>query len=194
MLVVRHGRTLYNQQRRFLGRTDLPLDSVGRAQATAWRPWRGAFACVVSSPLKRATMTAASLADRLEIDEAFAELDQGDLEGQLVAEAMRTYPSFFEAWAEDPGAVRVPGGGRMDELRDHALAALHRWARCHRGQAIAVVSHQLVLASLLATIEDAPLSDWRRFALPNAGGALLAYDGERFTVAQRPLAPPDSAL
>ena len=35
LLVVRHGQTQWNAEHRFLGRTDLPLNAVGRAQVAA---------------------------------------------------------------------------------------------------------------------------------------------------------------
>ncbi len=177
LVLVRHGRTVYNREGRFLGRTDVPLDAEGVRQAGALAPWRGAFDRVVSSPLARARMTAQVLADDLTLDEALAELDQGELEGRTVEEALADHPSFFAAWAEEPGSARVPGGGRLDALRDGAMATLASWADRHPGGSVAIVSHQLVLASVLATLDDAELARWRSYALPNAGIAMLSFDG-----------------
>jgi probable phosphoglycerate mutase len=191
LVLVRHGRTAYNHEQRFLGRTDIPLDDEGRRQVRALAPWRGAFERVVSSPLARARMTAEVLSDDLVFDEALAELDQGYLEGRKVADAVPDHPDFFAAWADDPGSVRVPGGGRLDELRDGAMAALSAWARRHPGCPVAVVSHQLVLSSVLATLDGAPLAQWRRYALPNAGVAMLSFDGSALRVEARSVpAPP----
>lgn len=190
VLVVRHGRTAYNAERRFLGRTDAPLDDEGRRQAATLAPWRGRFTRVVSSPLARARMTAAALSDALSFDDDLAELDQGELEGKVAEEAVAAHPEFFAAWAVDPGAVQVPGGGRLDELRDGALQSLTRWARQHPAEAIAVVSHQLVLASVLATLDGSPLSAWRDYALPNVGTALLSFDGARLTIVSRSVPAP----
>ncbi len=186
VVLVRHGRTAHNHEGRFLGRTDAPLDEEGLSQVQRLAVWRGRFERVVSSPLIRARSTAAMLADELVVVDALAELDQGELEGQLVPDAVARYPDFFAAWARDPGSVRVPGGGRLDELRDGALAALHEVVL--PGRAVAVVSHQLVLASVMATIDDAPLGRWGDYALPNAGAALLASDGDRFRLVECRLA------
>ncbi len=64
VVVLRHGRTEWNAERRFQGQADPPLDEVGRAQAyevasliAAMRP-----AVIVSSDLQRAAQTAAPLA------------------------------------------------------------------------------------------------------------------------------------
>ena len=32
LLIVRHGRTAWNKEERFRGRTDLPLDETGRGE------------------------------------------------------------------------------------------------------------------------------------------------------------------
>jgi broad specificity phosphatase PhoE len=61
LIVVRHGRTAWNREERFRGRTDVPLDPVGKAQAEAcarvlaarFRP-----AAIYASPLSRTVATA----------------------------------------------------------------------------------------------------------------------------------------
>jgi broad specificity phosphatase PhoE len=86
LLVIRHGRTAWNRSR-FLGRADVPLDAVGRAQAQTiadvLRDDR--LDRIFSSPLQRARDTAAPLACaagiRAEVRPALSELDCGDWEG-----------------------------------------------------------------------------------------------------------------
>ena len=58
--VTRHGQTDYNKQRMMQGRSDIPLNEVGIAQATARRKMLGdiKFDAVYSSPLIRAVKTA----------------------------------------------------------------------------------------------------------------------------------------
>jgi alpha-ribazole phosphatase/probable phosphoglycerate mutase len=58
--VTRHGQTDYNKKRMMQGRSDIPLNEVGIAQATARRKTLGdiKFDAVYSSPLIRAVKTA----------------------------------------------------------------------------------------------------------------------------------------
>jgi broad specificity phosphatase PhoE len=63
LVCVRHGRTAWNAVRRFQGRTDVPLDEEGRAQAQALAVHlRGErFDLALSSDLSRAAATAAAI-------------------------------------------------------------------------------------------------------------------------------------
>ncbi len=45
------------------------------------------------------------------------------------------------------------------------------------GQAVAAVTHQLVIASITCTLAGEPLGCWRRFGLPNTGITVLSWDG-----------------
>jgi alpha-ribazole phosphatase/probable phosphoglycerate mutase len=58
--VTRHGQTDYNKKRMMQGRSDIPLNEVGIAQAKATRERLGdiKFDAVYSSPLTRAVQTA----------------------------------------------------------------------------------------------------------------------------------------
>ena len=72
--LIRHGQTDWNAQRRLQGRTDIPLNDTGRAQAeaAATRIDRAEWDLVVSSSLGRARETAAILATRLDLPVAGA--------------------------------------------------------------------------------------------------------------------------
>lgn len=103
LILVRHGRTALNAQRRLQGRSDHDLDSVGRDQArriaTRLRRDFGDDLRVVSSPLRRARATAEAFGDAIEIDERWIEIDYGHLEGTPVAEVDA---EIWARWREDP--------------------------------------------------------------------------------------------
>ena len=97
LVLVRHGETDWNQERRLQGRTDNPLNGVGRAQARkagrllAAEPWD----VVVSSPLLRAVQTAHLIADAAGLQPAgtipeLVERDYGSAEGLAPERADRT--------------------------------------------------------------------------------------------------------
>ena len=59
LFLVRHGETEWNRERRIQGRTDIPLNETGRAQARATGALlaRRRWDAVLSSPLSRARET-----------------------------------------------------------------------------------------------------------------------------------------
>lgn len=192
ILSIRHGRTPLNATGRFLGVTDSPLDAVGRTQAEALRTSLSdvSLARVASSPLARAWATAVMPGRPVTLVPGLREMHQGEFEGREVADVLASHPAFFAAWRRDPEAVVVPGGEGLGQVRDRGLAALLSLARAARpGQTVLAVSHQLVLASVAATLEGAPLREWTAFRSEHAGGWRLRFDGEQLRVVER-IAPP----
>jgi probable phosphoglycerate mutase len=185
ILLVRHGRTAWNVERRFLGRTDVPLDEVGLDQAARLAAHLGPvpFQALISSPLARAKATAEALAQgralSLETDPDLVELHQGELEGcggEVLQE--QRHADFFQAWKADPSDVRVPGGETLRECQARTLRALERHAaRCRPGAPLVVVSHQMAIAATVLALQGRSLQAFRDVQIPHTGVTVLAYDG-----------------
>lgn len=188
LVLVRHGQTAWNASRRFLGQTDIPLDTLGldqarRAAARLVHPLAGVY----SSPLSRALDTARALHPDPVVVDGLAELHQGELEGLDGPTALARFPDFFQAWMRDPAAVRVPGGEGLTELRDRALRALGDIASRHRGgEVVAVFTHQMVIATTTCAARGLPLSAWREQRVGNTHATALAWEqGQPRVVGQR---------
>lgn len=98
LYLIRHGETEWSRARRHTGRTDLPLNPVGEAEARALgQHLRGLEVDrVLSSPLRRATATAAlaGFGDRVELTDAVLEFDYGEYEGLTTAEIRAARPGW----------------------------------------------------------------------------------------------------
>jgi broad specificity phosphatase PhoE len=114
LVLVRHGETEANAQRRLLGRAESPLTERGRAQAHALGRLLGPVARLVSSPLERARQTAAALgvAAPAEVDERWIEVDYGEYDGELLGAVPA---EVWRRWRDDPG-FRPPGGETLEEM------------------------------------------------------------------------------
>jgi broad specificity phosphatase PhoE len=194
VLLIRHGRTELNAQRRFCGgRSDPSLDVRGREQvAELGRRFVGEIEAVFCSPQRRALETAAVLGPEPVVLEALRELDQGSLEGREIHPALREHADFFAAWKRNPTHVPIPGGGEsMSTLADRVAGAmdevLARLGGAGAGRVIAVVGHQMAHAAFVCRALGEPLGNWPRFELRNAGANLLAFDGQRWSLAARNL-------
>lgn len=184
VVLVRHGQTPWNAQRRFLGSTDVPLDARGRAEARALGTWLSRpFDGVYTSPLRRARETAQHLDPDPEVVPGLEELCQGELEGLAGPAALDRFPSFFRDFRLDPTEVCVPGGESLGACRDRARRMLDRIARLHRpGTVVAVVTHQMVIASVACSIHGEPLARWRAHGVRNVAMTVLARRGRDWDV------------
>ena len=183
LILVRHGQTDGNVQRRFIGRVDLPLNETGKRQARALgerfegTPWGGIY----TSPLARAKSTAEALGEAREVN-ALQELDQGVLEGKTLEELPGDFTEFFAAWDRDAENTRVPGGETLGECRDRAWGAMREIAERHAGESgpVAIVAHQMVISVLLLEVLEAPLKLNDKVQQKNTGVSLVGYREGRF--------------
>ena len=146
-MLVRHGETDWNRERRYQGQRDTPLSATGRAQAeAAGRLLAGErLQAVWSSPLQRARETAAAIAVpqglTVQVDEAFGEMRFGQWEGLTVDDVSARFPALYRQWADTPHLVVPPGAETLDEVRARALKGLEDLREAHDGQTVCLVTH-----------------------------------------------------
>ncbi len=117
---LRHGLTDWNREKRYLGRSDLPLSTEGKA---ALHPAQPGAKKVYVSPALRAVQTAAILfpeAEQVPI-EAFWEMDFGAFEGNNYAE-MAEDPAY-RAWVDGGCEGPTPGGESRAQFCGRVCAA-----------------------------------------------------------------------
>ncbi len=129
VILLRHGRTAWNAERRFQGQSDPPLDDVGRAQAYEVAALIAALApdVLVSSDATRALQTAQPIAELtgldVTVDARLRERSLGHWEGLTRDEVAQRYPDEFADWAAGHDVSRRGGESRV-EVATRALAAL----------------------------------------------------------------------
>ena len=121
ILLVRHGETKWNLQRRVQGRFDSPLTERGIAQAHAigllvGRLSDAAFVRIVSSPLSRARRTAEIIAAHLAasaelaIDDRLREISVGSWDGLTYHDIEARCPGVFDGDGRHEWYFRAPDG------------------------------------------------------------------------------------
>jgi len=160
-LLLRHGQTPLSVQKRYAGRSDVPLTETGvlQAAAAAKRLASAGIGVIVASPLLRATRTAQEVAEvtgaPVVTDEGFRETDFGAWEGLTFAEVRQRWPAEMTAWLADP-AVAPPGGESLAEVSTRVTEALHRVLASRQQQTILIVSHVTPIKTLVAAALLAP--------------------------------------
>jgi uncharacterized phosphatase len=150
LYLVRHGETDWNAQRRIQGSTDIPLNAMGRSQASttgrllARREWDGIY----SSPLSRAFETASIIAAEIGLGrpitiDAIVERNYGAAEGLNWEQIERQFP----------GDAPVPGRETHPEVAERVIPALTALATSRPGTALIVVTHGGVIRSVLNSVD-----------------------------------------
>ena len=155
LILIRHGETDWNRDRRIQGATDIPLNDTGRAQAheaatTLRERLDLAGVTIASSDLSRARETAEIIAGDLGLEaprtyRGLRERSYGEAEGLDVDEFRRRWGDWHSA--------EVPGAEPWPQLRRRGIAALGRVVRDHR-RATAPTASPLIVVSHGAFIRE----------------------------------------
>lgn len=188
LLLIRHGETDWNTAKRIQGGTDIPLNENGRRQAQevaaqlALRPLP--FSSIYTSPLSRASETAAVIADRLGMTYQSApgleEIRFGLWEGICWEEVQARFPAEFQAWRKDRRYGRPPQGESYQDLLARFVPALQKIIReTPEGTGdVLVVSHSACIMSLLSLLNGTPFHEMvKRYELSNT--AVVELDAAR---------------
>ncbi len=194
IVLIRHGETDWNAERRLQGHLDIPLNAQGMRQARAvGRALRHeTIDAIISSDLQRALHTAQAIAAgrnmQVQTDAGLRERSYGAFEGLRYADISERYPDAYATWqAREIDARFPPGANAGETLREFATRALGTvaaLAMSHQMRRIAVVSHGGVLECLY---RQANRIDWaapRNFEIRNAGINRLRWHGAAFQVVQ----------
>lgn len=165
VLLIRHGQSKGNAERRFGGHTATPLSARGHRQAelTARTLKSESLTAIYSSDLARAIETARPLSNltRLPIHgtNAFRERSVGVMEGLTFEAAAQQHPEQYAALLRRDFEHVLTGGESYRQLLDRAREKLDEIIDQNRGGKIAVFSHTgtiCILALHLMGALDAP--------------------------------------
>ena len=147
LIVVRHGQSVSNLEKRFTGQFETPLTELGHEQAEATARYLDGFRIdrIYASDLSRAMDTARHTAVRqgLEVipEKGFREIDAGLWETREYSFLWNTYRESYDKWLHDIGRAHPDGGESVLELSARVLAALDRVVSENRGKTVAVFTH-----------------------------------------------------
>jgi probable phosphoglycerate mutase len=188
ILLIRHGETDWNLERRLQGHLDIPLNAVGQRQAQALaRSLDGvALDAIFCSDLQRAQQTAAPLAAarsvNLRLASGLRERCYGALEGLRYPDAAERFPEAYAALVGRDVDARYPPGQHVAEtMREFyarvvtTLSALLAPGDLRR---IAVVTHGGVLDSIYRSAHQLPLDQPRSCDIFNASINRLSWNPE----------------
>lgn len=168
VIFVRHGETVWHDENRYAGSSDIALTERGHAQARALAEWAGQaeLTAVWASPLARSQETAHGSAERaglpVNVDPRLRELDFGIAEGLTRTEMGQRFPDQLAAFHTDPVAHHLPKGEDPLAASDRYRSFLRDLQDEHREGRVLVVGHTTAIRLTLCRMLGLPLREYRR--------------------------------
>ena len=178
LYLIRHGATPANEQRPYVLQghgIDTSLSDTGQRQAEAVAEFLSdrPLDVVISSPMKRARETARAIAAPHGITpgvlETISECDVGRWEGRDWGSIMEDDAEAYHLFMDDPAAHGYPEGESYADVLDRVGGPLDDVLAAHRGQAVAVVAHNIVNRVYVARLMGWPLSRAHEIRQDNTG-------------------------
>lgn len=149
LVLVRHGQSEWNVERRIQGQAGTGLSPTGVEQAqhvARWIARRHPDVTLVSSDLQRCQETVAPIAEALgtdvRFDAAFRERDFGSWSGKLLTEIETSDPERWHRWRGGADVVAEVGGESSPQLAARVLAGLEELVdRTPAGGTTVLVTH-----------------------------------------------------
>jgi probable phosphoglycerate mutase len=183
LILVRHGETYWNEERRVQGgSSDIELNETGVKQANRVASFLKDenIAAVVSSPLKRAVVTAGAIAEQhqlsVEVDDRLREMEVGELEGLALSELNTTFSHFLMQWWQGSGSENLPGGESLVELQKRSWGAIERLLAEYKNGTVVAISHYFVVLATIFKALDLPLGYLVKFKLDPGGISVLEFE------------------
>lgn len=149
---IRHGQTQWNVEKRLQGRTDIPLNEIGRLQIAAYQlPDPLQSITWFSSPLLRAQQTAELLGVDAHTEAALIEMSWGDWEGKALTQ-LRQQDPIYVAEQESLGLDLRPVGGESPRLVAERVSDwIDTLDVANVEQRIGCVSHKGIIRAIYAS-------------------------------------------
>jgi probable phosphoglycerate mutase len=187
LFVIRHGQTLWNQQRRLQGQMDSPLTSEGLKQADslAERLAHIKFDALYASDLGRTMLTARIVSAKLNGQQLYPDIrlrerNFGIFHGLNWEEIMKKFPEEGLREKETNAGYIIPEGESRMQVLERCTSFMQEMLVKHEGRRILAITHGGIVSSMVRYVLHIPLDVPRRFYLPNAAINVFEYNGNEW--------------
>lgn len=194
IVLIRHGKTEGNKEKRYIGRTDQPLSEEGIAGIKENLGRYPSVEKVYASPMKRTRQTAELIypGQASELVDGLREMDMGVFEGKNHAE-LKNRPSYI-LWVATRGKISIPGGESMKDFGKRTMDAFTQVLGDMQAEGIkraAVVAHGGTIMSIVSQLAD---DDYYKYMVNNGAGFRLTLDDDGKLLDLKPLLKEDNCM
>ena len=180
LILIRHGETEWNRERRVQGRTDIKLNERGilQAQSIGKRLADCGICAVYSSPLSRALYTGEQIACGsgcpLYVRDGLTEIQFGVWEGRAIEEISRDYPGQWKNWGIHPELPAAEGAESLNEIENRAVRVVEEILSAHgANDTVAITSHTMPVKSIIGHYAGIPSTAFQRIRIDNCSYNML---------------------
>ncbi len=154
LIMVRHGETIWNAEKKIQGHSDVPLNEAGRNQVLAAASYlaKEELEEIYTSDLSRAMDTALAIGAHRGltpiIDQRLRESHMGVWEGLDFNTIYTRYRKEYDAWYGNEEGF-IPGGEGVKDVEQRVMSFIEEIALKHQNN-VAIATHGGVIKSILA--------------------------------------------
>lgn len=164
LIILRHGFSKTNKEKRFTGQLDVPLDEIGVLQAKVMSEYiKNNFKVdsIYSSDLSRAYNSVKPLADSLNLEitkcKELREVHLGNWQGKAFEDIKKDFPESYARYIKNPALFRFEGGENYSDTMLRATDVIKKIAKDNEGKTVVIATHGGVIRTLVAAWKGIPI-------------------------------------
>ncbi|MFL2743389.1 MAG: histidine phosphatase family protein [bacterium] len=175
IILIRHGETEWNSQKRMQGHSNSDLSEVGRGQIQALGELMKnvSFDHIYSSDSLRARQTAEAITQysghTLQFDQRIREKNLGVFEGLTSTEAKERHPEVYRLFKTAGANYVIDEGESTQQLLERALEFIEEIRLRHPQERVVMVTHGGVVRVLMKHALGLSIDAPTRFIIKNTG-------------------------
>jgi len=175
IILIRHGETEWNSQKRMQGHSNSDLSEVGRGQIQALGELMKnvSFDHIYSSDSLRTSQTAEAITQHsghtLQFDQRIREKNLGVFEGLTSTEAKERHPEVYRLFKTAGANYVIDEGESTQQLLERALEFIEEIRLRHPQERVVMVTHGGVVRVLMKHALGLSIDAPTRFIIKNTG-------------------------
>jgi len=188
LILIRHGETPHNRDKRYQGHRDTSLTTEGKRQTReiALRLRDEPLDAIYSSDLKRTRYMAEVINSyhslKINILPELREIDFGDWEGKTYNEIQREWGRLLSGWEKEPSKIKIPKGESIKDLAERVISTIKKIISNHPDQRIAIITHGGPIRIILMDALGLEADNWWGTITSNGGISIIEYQSKRAEV------------
>jgi len=180
LLLIRHGETDFNIEKRYIGIMDIGLNSTGKKQALRLKEIidKEQVDEVYTSDLSRCIETGSLIGfvNKQKPVKNLREMNFGIVEGLTRTEIVNKYPDVMEKWDKDWLNYKLPKGESFLITANRVIGEIEKIKHEDHTNKIAIITHCGCIKLILAHYIMEDLKAFWKFYLDNGSITRLCFD------------------